>query len=315
MIVSPQKASELIRKGELVALPTETVYGLAADAFNAVAVRKTFELKNRPSANPLIVHISEISQLGMFTGHRSDSETLLKLTEAFWPGPLTLVVPRKKKVLDIVTGGLETVAIRMPDHPKTLSVIQNSMPVTAPSANRSGRPSPTKVQHVLEDFGETLPVVDGGDCAIGLESTVVDITNDNPVILRPGKISPEMLSDILGVEVGIQSKKSSTSARSPGTRYTHYKPDAEVRWMKRRQPDIYNENTFQVYHTITPEDPGPNSIHFHGDFDEMARALYDLYRTADRKNLQTIFIEPLPEHHPHPLLPALQNRIQHSVNQ
>jgi tRNA threonylcarbamoyl adenosine modification protein (Sua5/YciO/YrdC/YwlC family) len=192
MIVSAQQAAELIQAGQVVALPTETVYGLAADASNILAVEKIFELKQRPADNPLIVHLADAEQISTFSDFHSDE--LSRLIERFWPGPLTLILPKKSNVLDIITAGLDTVALRMPNHPSTLSVIRLSGPLAAPSANRSGRPSPTRPEHVIDDFGSDLPVVDGGSCTIGLESTVLDISGEDPAILRPGKITAEEIS-------------------------------------------------------------------------------------------------------------------------
>jgi L-threonylcarbamoyladenylate synthase len=169
-----QKAVELIRAGDVVAIPTETVYGLAADAFNISAVKKTFEVKGRPPDNPLIVHISRTEQLDEIADEIP--EDAFKLAETFWPGPLTLVLKKKPIVPDIVTGGLNTVAVRMPDHPLTRKLIEQTGPLTAPSANRSGRPSPTRPEHIREDFGSTVHILEGGSAKLGLESTVLDMS-------------------------------------------------------------------------------------------------------------------------------------------
>lgn len=313
MIVSAQKAAELIRAGHVVAIPTETVYGLAADASNVLAVRKIFDLKHRPADNPLIVHIAGASQVAVFSDVKSSTISLL--IDQFWPGPLTLVLPKKPTVLDIITAGLDTVAIRMPDHPKALSVIEMSGPVAAPSANRSGRPSPTRPEHVAEDFEPDLPIVDGGACTVGLESTVLDMSGETPTILRPGKITANEIEDVLGIQVKQTPSNQGQSRRSPGTRYTHYKPNAAVKWMTSQSFSSHESECLYIYHTKCPEERSSNIICFDENFEEFARSLYDLYRTADRQTYDTILIEPLPEDHSTPLIPALFNRIQRSITQ
>lgn len=313
MIVSTKKAAELISAGNVVALPTETVYGLAADATNAIAVRKTFELKHRPADNPLIVHIANPGQIEDFSDFKSDELSLL--TEAYWPGPLTVILPKKSSVMDVVTAGLDTVALRMPNHRDALAVIQKAGPVTAPSANRSGRPSPTRPDHVAADFGYEFPIVDGGICYIGLESTVLDLTGEKPTVLRPGKISADEISGLLGKEVNHESISTKQAKRSPGTRYSHYRPDADVHWMESARINTFDNHCLYIYHTLQPDESRANIIHFGGDYEELARSLYDLYRTADLKKYKTIIIEAFPDHRKHPLIPALQNRIQRSVSQ
>ena len=313
MIVSVTEAITLIKRGEVVAIPTETVYGLAADAENGLAVRKIFTLKGRPSDNPLIVHLSSADQISRFTDF--DSPDLRRLTDAFWPGPLTLIVPRKETVLDVVTAGLDSVALRMPSHPDALDIIRQSGPVTAPSANRSGRPSPTKPEHIFADFGDNLPVVDGGECTIGIESTVLDLTSEEPVVLRPGKYSAEELGDLLSKKVALSTSNSEHLSKSPGTRYTHYKPDAEIKWMPQKFLKRPEDGVLYIFHSGKSEHQRPNVIDFNQDYNALGKALYDLYRTADAKKYTNIYIEPLPEQGKHPLLPALKNRIERSAGQ
>lgn len=313
MIVTVPEATEMIRRGEVVAIPTETVYGLAADAENSLAVRKIFELKGRPSDNPLIVHLSSLDQISRFTDF--DSPDLYRLTDAFWPGPLTLIVPRKESVLDIVTASLDSVALRMPSHPDALNIIKQTGPVTAPSANRSGRPSPTKPEHIFADFGDDLPVVDGGECTIGIESTVLDLTSVTPAILRPGKYSADEIGDLLSKKVTLSQANSDQLAKSPGTRYTHYKPDADVKWMTEIHLNRPSDSALYIYHSGKAGIQNPNVIDFNQDYSALGKALYDLYRTADAKKYTTIYIEPLPRQGKHPLIPALQNRIERSAGQ
>ncbi|MDI9645812.1 MAG: L-threonylcarbamoyladenylate synthase [Archaeoglobales archaeon] len=215
------EAAEYIKQGKLVAFPTETVYGLGADALNEKAVRRIFEVKGRPADNPLIVHVSRIEQIYEIAEPNDVAEELI---EKFFPGPLTLVM-KNKKVPKIVTAGLETVAIRMPNHKVALKLIDYSSPIAAPSANKSGKPSPTKAEHVLEDFnGEIECIIDAGETIIGLESTVVDTTVYPLEILRPGGVTKEEIERYFEVrfaeEVG--------TPKSPGMKYRHYAPKAEL---------------------------------------------------------------------------------------
>lgn len=229
-----KKAAEILRKGGLVAFPTETVYGLGADAFNPQAVEGIYRAKGRPSDNPLIVHIADIAALGMLTPEASNDVKIL--AEEFWPGPLTMVLPKTAGVPHITTGGLETVAVRMPDNRIALELIkQSELPIAAPSANISGRPSPTKGEHVVKDLiGKIDAIIIGDDCKVGIESTVLDMTKTTPTILRPGIITPEQLSDVLGKKVIFENSDITSDITvdfkpsSPGMKYTHYSPVAEM---------------------------------------------------------------------------------------
>jgi len=311
MITNPSEAADIIRSGNLVAIPTETVYGLAADAFNIQAVLKTFELKGRPADNPLIIHINSIDQLKRIAVNIPESVALL--AKAFWPGPLTLILNKQKDVPDIVTGGLSTVAVRMPDHPLTLEMIRLSGPVTAPSANRSGSPSPTRAEHVKNDHSDLVPILDGGNCRIGIESTVLDLTGAKPVILRPGAISADMIMEKTGINVSVLNKTDiKMQMKSPGTRYTHYKPIAQVEWF---DPETHQteSDSYYLLHTYPEYQPLPNLFHYKGDFNSMARDLYDHFRTADHLGYTHIKIEPLPDSSKDPLIPALTDRISKSV--
>ncbi|MBH0164422.1 threonylcarbamoyl-AMP synthase [Fictibacillus sp. 7GRE50] len=223
------QASLWINKNEVVAIPTETVYGLAGNARSDDAIKRIFEAKGRPSDNPLIVHISDNSQLEGLVS--SVSHTAQKLMDAFWPGPLTIVLPKGENVSERVTAGLSTVAVRMPDHEIALAVIAASdVPLAAPSANLSGKPSPTSAQHVYEDLKGRIPgIVDGGSTGVGVESTVVECTDDLVTILRPGGITLEKLEKVVGagrvvVDPGLENETH--APKSPGMKYTHYAPDA-----------------------------------------------------------------------------------------
>lgn len=340
MIVDFETAAALLKSGEIVAIPTETVYGLAADAFHLQAVKKTFHTKGRPSDNPLIVHISSLSQLPLVsTLNGEERKRVEALASNFWPGPLTLVMPKSPQLPDIVTGGLQTVAVRMPDHELTLQLIEATGPLTAPSANRSGGPSPTKAGHVEQDFNGKIPVLDGGACKIGLESTVLDVTDTPYAVLRKGAVGATEITNTIGIET--RYKPDHASRRSPGTRYTHYKPKARVQWLNNERSDLDNESELQridsegkqpgpnpdhnlreldredgfsvetllVMHTVEHLISSQNVIHYHGDFDALARDLYDIFRTADYKNMSRIYIEAMPAGSQDPLHLALQDRI------
>ncbi len=227
-----QKAAKIIQKGGLVAFPTETVYGLGADALNKKAVKKIFEAKGRPFDNPFIVHVSFPSDIDKIV--ENVSEKADKLIKKFWPGPLTLIFEKKKIVPEEVTAGLKSVAVRMPSNSIAHELIKESHTViAAPSANLSGKPSPTRAQDVIEDLDNKVDlIIDGGDCEIGLESSVLDMTKEIPVLLRPGKISKEDIEKVIG-EICIHKLIFSNEAveervSSPGMKYRHYSPEVQV---------------------------------------------------------------------------------------
>ena len=225
-------AGKLLKDGELVAIPTETVYGLAADALNGEAVANIFKAKGRPMDNPLIVHIADLSQVDDLVAFVPP--VLEDLAKAFWPGPLTVILEKSDLIPDEVSAGLDTVAIRMPSHPVARAIIKAAgTPLAAPSANTSGMPSPTTAAHVLHDMdGKIAAVVDGGPCEVGVESTVLTLCTRVPRILRPGRVTPEDLFDVLGeVEVDdavLGQLAEGAVAASPGMKYKHYSPKAEV---------------------------------------------------------------------------------------
>ena len=237
-IVKMREAATLIREGELVAFPTETVYGLGADALRPEASAKIYEAKGRPSDNPLIVHICRFEELERIA--KAVPEQARKLAEAFWPGPLTMVVWKNEKVPYTTTGGMDTVAVRMPNHPVALSLIAESgCLIAAPSANTSGKPSPTEAGHVADDMDGRIPMIlDGGAVGIGIESTIVDLTEEKPMILRPGYITKQMLEEVLGEEVIIDPgilatdttdpSQAGQKPKAPGMRYKHYAPKADL---------------------------------------------------------------------------------------
>jgi L-threonylcarbamoyladenylate synthase len=230
-----EEAARVIRRGGLVAFPTETVYGLGADAFNEEAVRQIYAAKGRPSDNPMIVHLARASDIGALT--RALTPDTVRLIEGFWPGPLSIVMKKSDAVPAAVTGGLDTVAVRMPDDPVALALIRRAGgPIAAPSANLSGRPSPTTAEHVLRDMdGRADAILAGNPCRIGIESTVLDISGGAPVILRPGFVTAERISALLGKPVETDPallKESGGDAngtpKAPGMKYRHYAPKAEM---------------------------------------------------------------------------------------
>ena len=229
-----QKAAAILRDGGLVAMPTETVYGLAADALNGTSVRHIFEAKGRPMDNPLIVHVADFSDIGRLRLVDAVPEKAVKLAEAFWPGPLTIIMQKGAVIPDEVSAGLDTVAIRIPSHPDAQALLQAStLALAAPSANTSGKPSPTAARHVIDDMdGKIDAVLDGGACSVGVESTVITLATETPRILRPGLITREEIEAVIGaVEVDkavLHQLDSDEKAASPGMKYKHYAPRARV---------------------------------------------------------------------------------------
>ena len=226
------EAGTLIRAGELVGMPTETVYGLGADALNPRAVLRVFEAKGRPADNPLIVHVADMEDVKPLVRRIPDAAR--RLMAAFWPGPMTLVLPKADCIPDAVSAGLDTVGIRLPGSEAARALIRAAgRPIAAPSGNRSGRPSPTTAAHMLEDMDGRIPLIlDGGPCAVGVESSVIDATGEVPVILRPGGVTPEMVAGVLGNvavdEHVMRPLESGEAARSPGMKYRHYAPRAKT---------------------------------------------------------------------------------------
>lgn len=229
---SIRKAVDILRSEGLVAFPTETVYGLGALVFNEQASRKVYIVKNRPLDNPLIIHISSLEMLD--TVAKNIPEKALRLAEKFWPGPLTLILPRNKSVPKVVSGGLDTVAVRMPAHPVALALVKEAgEPVAAPSANLAGKPSPTTAEHVIQDlYGKIDAIIDAGETLYGVESTIINILSSPPVLLRPGAIPVEEIERVLGERVLVpnyaRGLSEARTALAPGMRYKHYAPETPL---------------------------------------------------------------------------------------
>lgn len=292
----------ILRGGGLAAIPTETVYGLAASALNDAAVRSIFAAKGRPADNPLIVHISSLAQWPALV--REIPENARRLAEAYWPGPMTIVLPRSGLISDAVSGGLDTVAVRMPSHPVARAVIDAAgVPLAAPSANRSGKPSPTTAQHVKDDMdGRIDCILDAGPCEVGVESTVVSLCEARPRLLRPGGVTPEMLERVLGKididDAVFHRLAEGETAASPGMKYKHYAPAAPVTILKGslRQFCDYvashrTEGTMAL--CFSGEEallPVP-AVAF-GDRDDgaaQAAAIFDALREVDRRGATAVF--------------------------
>lgn len=291
-----KKAAEIIKNGGLVGMPTETVYGLGANALNPKAVLDIFKAKGRPADNPLIVHISDVSQIEKFSLAEEIPENAKILAKKFWPGPLTMIVKKGKAVPDEVSAGLDTVAIRFPSHPVAQKLISFAgLPVAAPSANLSGSPSPTTPQHVMRDLKGKIPaIIDGGICNVGLESTVITLTENPPRLLRPGGITLEQLRDALG-EVALDDAvlhklKEGRRAASPGMKYKHYAPKANVTILKGGNRDFYdfvNANSHSNRAVICYDEDAPfikgNKflLGSKSDSAQQAHRLFDVLRQID----------------------------------
>ena len=297
----PQKikeAAETIRRGGTVAFPTETVYGLGADALNPEAIKKVFKAKGRPSDNPLIVHIARIDDLKQIA--RKPSGVSHALIKRFWPGPLTVVFKKKKVVPDTVTGGLDTVAIRMPDNKIAISLIKKAgVPLVAPSANLSGKPSPTQAKDVAADLsGKVDIIIDGGKTRIGIESTVIDMTTIPPTLLRPGGLPVEEIEKVTGPVQRPSTQHGNMPARSPGMKYRHYAPDAKMIIVEGDIRNMAEENvrkgkkvgiiTFHRGHKIEG-----CLIKYAGSKPEtVANRLFAILRSFDKEGVDIIISEP-----------------------
>lgn len=284
-----QDAISLLKSGVPVAFPTETVYGLGAPVFSHDAIQKIFSIKGRPQDNPLIVHVATIEDVGQIAQDLPPS--FFELADRFWPGPLTLVVKKRPEVPSIVSAGLSTIAVRMPSHQMALALIQAVGPIAAPSANLSGRPSPTCALDAFEDLNGKIPLIlDGGSCAIGIESTVLNISGDTLQILRPGAVTKEELEEFLGEKV--LEISSSKTPLSPGMKYRHYSPKAKVSL-------VFQEKDLKGPCILSPR-LRPNALLLD------RKTLFAEFRNADRQGIHEIEIDCTD---PSLIDPALMNRL------
>lgn len=305
-----REAGEIIKAGGLVAFPTETVYGLGGDALNPASSKKIYLAKGRPSDNPLIVHIAQMEALPFIV--KKVPEAAKKLAKAFWPGPLTMIMEKSEAVPKETTGGLDTVAVRMPSHPTAMAFIEASGGyVAAPSANRSGRPSPTVAGYVVEDLdGRIEMILDGGDVELGLESTIVDLTVEPPVILRPGFVTEEELAEVLGQveqDATLFSDDSGQAPKAPGMKYRHYAPKGELTIVRgsvaavtdyinaglaagrknhKKTGVIATDETIKSYRADVPRSVGKRK-----DVNAVARGLYRILREFDDEDVEMIYSE------------------------
>lgn len=294
---SVEEAAEILKNGGIAAIPTETVYGLAANALDENAVKSIFAAKGRPQDNPLIVHISSLEMIKPLV---TDIPELAKrLAERFWPGPLTMIFNKSGVIPEATSGGLPTVAVRMPANEAARAVIEKcGFPLAAPSANLSGKPSPTNAQHVYEDMNGKIPlIIDGGECRVGVESTVICFKDGKIRILRPGGITAEMLSEFAEVEIDKAVEAApdpNERVLSPGMKYKHYSPKANVFVVNARARDFVKfresrkgENAW----FLSRGDYGEGFVNFGETAEIQARKLFSILRTADEKSVDTVYVE------------------------
>ena len=321
-----EEAAELIRQGEAVAFPTETVYGLGGNGLREDAAKKIYQAKGRPSDNPLILHISRMDMLKDLVCEVPQGAR--KAMEYFWPGPLTVILRKSEQVPDCITGGLDTVAIRMPADEIARELIERAqVPIAAPSANTSGRPSPTKAEHVMDDLNGKIPLIlDGGAVKVGVESTIVDFTGDPPVILRPGRITQEEMERVIGEKTVMNTSLKESDGgvpRAPGMKYKHYAPKAQMTIILGEEKEAVvakiNELTQQeqsygkkVGILATDETVGDYqadevlSVGRRADMETVMANLYDVLREFDDKAVDVIYSEGFEGE---PLGEAVMNRL------
>lgn len=308
-----ETAAAFIKAGGTVVFPTETVYGLGGDAFNPLAIKKIFEAKGRPDDNPLIVHIASLDAVGSLVA--AIPEKAERLMKAFWPGPLTIVMEKAVTIPAVVTGGLNTVGVRFPDHPIAQAFIKMAgCPIAAPSANRSGRPSPTQGKHVLEDLdGRVDAIILSSDTELGLESTVIDMTVEPPMVLRPGDVTLAELREVLGqvaVSTNVTQNVMPEKIASPGMKYTHYSPKGDLVVVKGTSEEIcekitralshYKGNPMTIGVLASDETMGCYregliiSLGSRNDPREMSKNLFSRLRTFDELGVEKIYAEDIP---------------------
>lgn len=309
------RAVALLRAGGVVAIPTETVYGLAADARNPQAVRRVFAIKGRPADHPLIVHIAAAESLPQWA--RDIPDAAWRLAGRFWPGPLTLILRRAPGVPDEVTGGQDTVGLRVPDHPLTLELLRRfGGGLAAPSANRFGHVSPTRAEHVAQELGEAVDLIlDGGPCSVGVESTILDLSGDVPTVLRPGGVSLAALEEVLGQPVALRT--GAGGVRAPGTLAAHYAPTtpllllpAERLWQEAARRAAAGERLGVLTHDLPRALPGVFVLRLPAEAAAYARELYAALRALDGAGYDCILVEAVPDA---PEWLAVANRLERAA--
>ncbi len=296
-----EKAVRIIKNGGVVGIPTETVYGLGANAYDEEAVTRVFEAKGRPSDNPMIVHVASIDDIYPLV--KGVPEKAVALAEKYWPGPLTIIMEKSERVPMRTSGNLPTVAVRMPSHPVMREIIQKSgLPIAAPSANLSGSPSPTNAKYVFDDMNGKIPlIIDGGDSSVGVESTVITLVGEKPKLLRPGGVTPEELEDVLGeIEIDIAVKnqlKDNEKASSPGMKYKHYAPKTHVviiRASKEKYIEYLKENKDRcaaLCFDDEKDDVPVKCVTYGKSYDSYSQAkrLFDALRECDKLGAEVVF--------------------------
>lgn len=282
-------AADVLRRGELVAFPTETVYGLGANAMDDMAVARIFEAKGRPRFNPLIVHLPSVQAVRQYAVMNGAAYTL---AEKFWPGALTMVMPRAKdcQLSELVSAGLDTVAIRIPAHPGARRLLEAvNLPIAAPSANTSGKLSPTEAAHVASSLGDAVSLIlDGGACGVGVESTIVDVSGKKPTLLRPGGIAAEEIEEVLNQPL-VRAASDDTAPKSPGMLSSHYAPHCPVRL------NVETPETGEAYLGFGPTEKATANLSVKGDLREAAANLFRLLHELDSGQYHAIAVAPIPE--------------------
>ncbi len=289
-----RRAAELLRASEVIAIPTETVYGLAANALNPEAVARVFQLKNRPFSDPLIVHLANVEQVSPLVA--STPLWAEKLMTLFWPGPLTIILPKSSQVPDIVTGGLPTVALRCPQHPLTQRLLEAlPFPLAAPSANPFGRVSPTTPEHVLEYFAGQIPfILDGGPCQAGIESTIIGEENGRLVIYRPGLISKEVLEEVLDTKIGYRLHAGKDRPRAPGQLPKHYAPQKPLLYGW-QDPPLEQNASIVLFDGEVEDHPYVHTLSPSGTLEEAAARLYEVLHACEKDPTDYILFQQVPQ--------------------
>jgi L-threonylcarbamoyladenylate synthase len=293
---SVSEAARLLKEGEVVAIPTETVYGLAGNAFEPKALAKIFAAKERPTFDPLIVHIADIAQLSDIAKDIPDSA--YKLAEAYWPGPMTIILPKKDCIPDLCTSALPSVAVRFPSHPIAQAIIKESgLPLAAPSANLFKHVSPTTAEHVAAQLADRIAgIVDGGPCSVGVESSIISLTGEKPTVLRPGAITPEMFAKVLGdVAIKESTSKPGQPMLAPGQCDTHYRPQVPLYYGEIPVGYTLPEHTVRIaFGTQAGPIPATVNLSATGDMVEATSKLYAFMHDLDKTEYDLILVDPIP---------------------